>query len=86
MKHRCNIAIGSFGEYRTVLTTRRLPQRLKLRLYGTLIVSTMAYGSCAWLFVDHFKTEIKWYKFKIVSYDKQSKQFTKKQTHHHMMW
>ena len=35
MKHRCNIAIGRFGEYRTVLTTTRLPQRLKLCLYGT---------------------------------------------------
>ena len=55
IKHRCKIATGRFGEYRTVLKTTSLPQRLKLRLYGILIVSTMAYGSSAWLFVDSLK-------------------------------
>ena len=84
MKHRCNIAIGRFGEYRTVLTTTRLPQRLKLRLYGT-IVSTMAYGSSTWLFVDSLKRTLNGIDSKMLAMiTKQT--IHEEAKHHHMMW
>ena len=58
VKHRCDIAWGRFGEYRKVLTTTKLPLNLKLRLFETLIVSTMIYGSSAWFLTNNIKRKI----------------------------
>ena len=50
IQHRIGIAWGRFGEYRQVLSATKLPVNTRIRLYRALIVSTMTYGCCAWLF------------------------------------
>lgn len=54
-KHRKDIAWGRYNEYRTVLTTTKLPIKLRVRLYSALIVMPMIYGSCAWFLDDKLK-------------------------------
>ena len=58
MKHRSNIATGRFGEYKTTLTTTKLPLQLRLRLYSALIASTMTYASEAWILTDTMKRHL----------------------------
>ena len=54
VRHRVNVACGRFGEYRNVLVTAKLPISTRLRLYRSLIVSTMTY-CCAWFLTDKVK-------------------------------
>ena len=58
MKHRCNIAWGRFNDHRKSLTAGKLPTHLRTHLYRTLVVSTMAYGSSAWMFTDSMRKKI----------------------------
>ena len=55
IKHRCDVARGQFGEYRTTLTSTKLPVNLRVRLYASLVISTIVYGSSAWLFTKKMK-------------------------------
>ena len=55
VKHRSDVAWGRFGDYRTTLTSTKLPVNLRVRLNSTLVVLTMAYGSSAWLFTKKMK-------------------------------
>ena len=47
-----------FTEHRIVLTTTKVPVQLRVRLYTTLVVSTMVYGSSAWLLTDNLKKSL----------------------------
>ena len=67
VKHRCDITWGRFSEYRKVLTTTKLPLSLKLRLFETLIVSTMIYGSSAWFLINNIKRKINGISSKMLS-------------------
>ena len=58
VKHRCNIAWGRFGEYRKTLTSTKLPLNMKIRLFETLVVSTMIYSSSAWSLTSNIKRKI----------------------------
>ena len=58
VQHRENIAWGRFNEYRRTLTTTKLPKSSRTRLHRTLIVSTLIYGSSAWLFTDQMKRKV----------------------------
>ena len=67
VKHRIDIAWGRFTFYRKVLTTTKLPAKLRVRLYACLIVSTMVYGSCAWLLTDKLKRKLNGVNSKMMS-------------------
>ena len=56
--HRCNIAWGRFGEYRKTLTSAKLPVEMRLRLYSSVIISTMIYGCCAWTLTKDVKKKV----------------------------
>ena len=56
--HRCNIAWGRFSEFRKTLTSAKLPVGMRLRLYSSLIISTMTYGCCAWLLTEEVKRKV----------------------------
>ena len=58
LKHRVDIAYGRFAEYREVLTTTKLPVQLRVRIYKLLVVTTMVYGSSAWLFTENIKKKL----------------------------
>ena len=58
LKHRCDIAWARFNEYRTVLTSTKLPVKLRIRLYAALVISTMIYGSSAWLFEEKLRRSL----------------------------
>ena len=58
VKHRCNIAWGRFNDHRKSLTAGKLLVHLRTHLYRTLVVSTMAYGSSAWMFTDSMRKKI----------------------------
>ena len=58
VKHRCDIAWGRFGEYRKTLTSTKLVTDLKVRLYVSLVVSTMVYGSGAWFISEKIKRKL----------------------------
>ena len=57
-KHRSDIARSRFNDYRTTLTSTKLPIELRLRFYAVLVVSTMIYGSSAWLFDESLKRSV----------------------------
>ena len=57
-KHRNDIAWSRFNDYRTTLTSSKLPIKLRLRFYTVLIVSTLIYGSSAWLFDENLKRRV----------------------------
>ena len=57
-KHRKDIAWGKFNEYRTVLTTTKLPIYLRVRLYSALVVQPLIYGSSAWLLDTKLKQNL----------------------------
>ena len=67
VKHRCNIAWGSFNDHWKSLTAGKLPTLLRTNLYRTLVVSTMAYGSSAWMFTDSMKKKINGVNSKMLS-------------------
>ena len=51
VKHRCDVAWGSFGEYRKTLLSTKLPVPMRIRLYIQLVVMTMTYSCEAWSMV-----------------------------------
>jgi len=55
VKHRCGIAWGKVGEYKKVLTSTKLPLKMRIRYFAALIVQPMTYGSEAWLFTKKIK-------------------------------
>ena len=55
LKHRSDIARGRFNEYRTSLTSTKLPVALRTRLYAVLVISTHIYGNSAWFFGEPLK-------------------------------
>ncbi len=76
IQHRINIAWGRFGEYRQVLTASKLPINTRIRLYRALIVSTMTYRCCAWLFTSPMRKKINGVNSKMLS------QITQRSIHH----
>ena len=50
--HRINVAWGRYGDYRKTLMSTKLPIDMRVRLYRSLIVSTMTYGAEAWLVTE----------------------------------
>ena len=50
--------MGGFNYHRKSLTAGKLPIRLRTHLYRTLVVSTMKYGSSAWMFTDSMRKKI----------------------------
>ena len=58
LKHRCNIAWGRFSDHQIILTTTKLPVQMRERFYAILVVSTMVYGSSAWLLTDNLKKSL----------------------------
>ena len=58
IQHRRNIAWGAFNNNRRTLTAAKLPVAMRLRLYRTLVVSTMIYGSKAWMFTDAMRKRV----------------------------
>ena len=44
VKHRSDVAWGRFNEYRKALTSTKLPVQTRIRLYKSLIVSTLVYA------------------------------------------
>ena len=48
-KHRCDVGWGRFNDYRKVFTTAKLPVALRVRLYKSLVATSLIYGSCGWL-------------------------------------
>ena len=67
LKHRCDIAWGRFAQYRTILTSSKLPVELRLRLYAVLIVMAMVYGSDAWLFTTEIRKSLNGVSSKMLS-------------------
>ena len=55
VKQWTDIAWGRFSEFRTSLTSTKLSVDVRVRLYATLIVSTMIYGSSAWFFTQKIR-------------------------------
>ena len=47
VKHRCDITWCRFGEYKKVLMAGKLPKNMRIRLFASLIASTMSYGASA---------------------------------------
>ena len=58
VKHRCDIAWIRFGEYRKILTSAKLPVKMRLRLYTCLVISTMIYSCCTWLMTKDIKKKV----------------------------
>ena len=58
LKHRCDVAWGRFGQYIKILMSTKLPLDLRIRLYTSVVVSTMIYGSSAWLFTKDIKRKM----------------------------
>ena len=56
--HRRNIAWGAFNNNRRIFTAAKLPVAMRLRLYRTLVVSTMLYGCKAWMFTDTMRKRV----------------------------
>ena len=57
-KHRCDVARGRFGEYRSTLTSTKLPVPLRLRLFEILVISSLVYSSETWLFTKDLKRAV----------------------------
>ena len=75
IQHRCDKAWNCFSNYRTVLTTTKLPVSLRLRLYSTIVVTKMTYGSSAWMFTKEMKKKLNGVNSKMLS------QITKRSIH-----
>ena len=58
LKHRADIAWGRFNNNRRVLTSTKLPVALRIRLYKALIVTTLTYGSSAWLLTTDIRKSL----------------------------
>ena len=58
VQHRINIAWGAFNDHRKTLTAAKLPTALRTHLYRATVVSTMAYGSEAWMFTNKIKQKL----------------------------
>ena len=67
MKHRCDVARGRFVKYRSTLTSTKLPVSLCLRLFETLVVSSLAYSSETWLFTKDLKRAVNGVSSKMLS-------------------
>ena len=59
VQHRCNIAWGTFNDYRKSLTAGKLPTAMRTNLFRSLVVSTMVYGSSAWMFTESMRKKVK---------------------------
>ena len=58
LTHRCNIAWGRFGSYSKTLMAVKLPIPARIRLYRSLITTTMSHCCESWLFTDQMKQKI----------------------------
>ena len=58
LSHRCNIAWGRFGTYSKTLMAAKLPIPARIRLYRSLITTTMSHCCESWLFTDQMKQKI----------------------------
>ena len=58
LKHRTDIAWGCFNEYRKTLTVTKLPVQMRIRLYRSLVVQSLIYGSEAWFFKDGIRKSV----------------------------
>ena len=67
MKHRCDVARGRFGEYRSTLTSTKLPVPLRLRLFETLVISSLVHSSETWLFTKDLKRAVNGVSSKILT-------------------
>ena len=67
LKHRSDIAWVRFNEYRTVLTSTKLPVHLRIRLYIALIICTLVYGASAWLFDEKIRRSLNGINSKMLS-------------------
>ena len=67
VQHRINIAWGAFNDHRKSLTTAKLPTALRTSLYRAVVVSTMAYGSEAWMFTDQMRRKVNGINSKMLS-------------------
>ena len=67
LKNRSDIAWGRFNDYRTTLTSTKLPVDLRIRLHVALSISTLVYGSSAWLFDDNMKRSLNGISSKMLS-------------------
>ena len=75
IQHRCNIAWGSFNNYRKSLTAAKLPIQTRIKLYRSIVVETMVYGSSAWMFTDKMRRKVNGVNSKMLS------QITKRTIH-----
>ena len=76
LSHRCNIAWGRFGSYSKTLMAAKLPIPARIRLYRSLVVTTMAHCCESWLFTDQMKQKINGVNSKMLA------MITKKTIHH----
>ena len=67
LKHRSDIAWARFNEYRTTLTSTKLPISLRIRLHIVLVVQTLIYGSSAWLLDEGLRRSVNGINSKMVS-------------------
>ena len=67
VKHRCDIAWARFGEYRKTLMAAKLPRDMRVRLYKSLIITTMIYSSESWLFTGKMKQKLNGVNSKMLS-------------------
>ena len=58
VRHRINIAWGRYGEYRHVLTSKKLFIKIRMRLYAALIVTPMTYACGSWLFTEPIRKKL----------------------------
>ena len=58
LKHRTDIAWGCFNEYRKTLTSTKLPIPVRIKLYRSLVVQSLIYGSEAWFLKDDIRKSI----------------------------
>ena len=49
MNHRIRKAWATFGCYRHELTDRMIPLQLRLKLFHSVVTSSMLYGCCSWV-------------------------------------
>ena len=58
LKHRCDIGWGRYNSHRKILTSTKLPVKLRIRLYASIVASTIIYGCEAWLFTDSIRKRL----------------------------
>ena len=67
VQHRGNIVWGTFNDYRKSLTAGKLPTAMRTNLFRSLVVSTMVYGSSAWMFTESMRKKVNGVNSKILS-------------------